>query len=312
MPEGPEILYSSIVIKKMIKKYYFSDIISFSDKQVTAPKQFMNKLKQNISGKVVNVNCKGKLLWIELENSIDEGNMFIHIHYGLTGWLVDTEPDNYIKYKLIFTKKRKDKPDNQKILFMKDKRRFSKIKFMTEEEHIKEINKLGIDIFSEEFTVNYLKKIMESKKVILGSFIMNQHLICGIGNYIKNDAMFEAKLNVSVKTSELSSLQIKDLYKYILFISYSKLMTHLKEKNMIKYLSPDKTSNIPKKLEIPYEFKVYNQTETRNGEKVIKVSIGGRDTYSTKEYILETIKEKKPRKISNEKSYQDTKITNKF
>lgn len=312
MPEGPEILYSSIVIRKLIKKYTFSDITSFSDKEVVVPKQLKDAIKKNISGKIIDVNCKGKLLWIELENtddSVDKENMFIHIHYGLTGWLVDTEPDNYIKYKLTFTKKVKGKKDKQKTLFMKDKRRFSKIQFMTKKDHDKEINKLGIDIFSKEFTVKYLKNIMKSKKVILASFIMNQQLICGIGNYIKNDAMFLAKLKVSVKTSELSSSQIKDLHKYILFISYSKLMTHLTDSKITKYLPLNKEVNKPDNLEIPYEFKAYNQTETKDGEKIIKVTIGGRDSYSTKEYIPETTKVKKPRKSSNEKGYQNKKIT---
>lgn len=301
MPEGPEILYSSILINKLIKKYTFSDITSFSNKEVVVPEQF-----KNISGKVIDVKCKGKLLWIELENTGDDGNIFIHIHYGLTGWLVDTDPGNFIKYKLSFTKKSKDKTKT-KTLFMKDKRRFSKIHFLTKIEHIKAIDKLGLDIFSKDFTKKDFKKLIQSKKVILASFIMDQKIICGIGNYIKNDALFLTKLNVSVKTSELSELQIKNLYKNILFICYSKLMTHLDEYNMIKYLPQNKELNKPKKLEIPYKFKVYGQSETIDGEKIIKVTVGGRDSYSTKEYISEITKVKKIRKSSNDKDYQNNR-----
>jgi len=355
MPEGPEILYSSIVIKKLIKNYTFSTIDSFSDKQVKIPQNLKENLKNTKSGKVINIDCKGKVMWIEIENinqiqikndnkdnkdnkdkkdnkdnkdnkdkkdnkdnkkdnkdnkkdnkniKLVKDSIFIHIHYGITGWLVDKEPEKYLKYKLCFKKDKKEK-----CLFMKDKRRFSKIQFLTREEHEIEINKLGPDIFTKEFSENKFKTLIKSKKKILASYLMDQKAMCGIGNYIKNDAMYLSKLNVAVKTSELKEEQIKELYKNILFVSYSKLMTHLSDSGITKNLPKNRKTNEPKKLEIPYEFKVYNQKETNNGKKVMKVTIGGRDSYSTEEYIPKTVKEKK-RKSTNERGYQNKKITN--
>lgn len=313
MPEGPEILYSSIVIKKLIKNYNFVTIDSFSDKQVKIPTDFEKNLKNTKSGKVINVDCKGKLMWIEIENinkikgKETKESIFIHIHYGITGWLLDTDPEKYVKYKLCFKKDNKEK-----CLYMKDIRRFSKIQFLSKKEHEKEINKLGVDIFTKEFSESKFKELIKSKKTILASYLMDQKVICGIGNYIKNEAIYLTKLNVAVKTSELTEEQIKELYKNILFVSYSKLMTHLTDSKMTKYLPKDRKTNEPKKLEVPYEFKVYNQTQTNKDDKIIKVlkvTIGGRDSYSTEEYISKNVKEKK-RKSTNERGYQNKKITN--
>ena len=76
---------------------------------------------------------------------------------------------------------------------------------------------------------------------MLANFLLDQHTICGIGNYIKNEAMYLTKLNVFVKMNELTKEQVNHLYKNILFVAYSKLITH--KKNAIKYLPKNKTIN---------------------------------------------------------------------
>lgn len=294
MPEGPEILYSSIAIKKYLKNYKFNVINSFSDNKVVVP----TEVKKH--SMIVNVDCKGKLLWLELEN-----NMYLHIHYGLTGWLVNEKPDNYIKYELSFVKNTKEK-----YLFMRDKRRFSKIHFVNMEDHNKEIEKLGPDIFTKDFSIKYFETIISSKNTILASFLLDQKNMAGIGNYIKNESIYLTKLNVSVKTSNLLKEQIKNLYDNILFVAYSKLMTHLTENKIIKKLPKNKSQNKPSKLEIPYEFKVYDQQITKDNKKVIKTIVGGRDSYSTEEYINKSLTVKTKKSI-NEKGYNNKKIIKK-
>ena len=40
---------------------------------------------------------------------------------------------------------------------------------------------------------------------------------------------------------------------------------------------------MPKKLEIPYEYKIYGREVTSDGKKVLKIKVAGRDTYCIKE-----------------------------
>ncbi len=40
---------------------------------------------------------------------------------------------------------------------------------------------------------------------------------------------------------------------------------------------------MPKKLEVPYEYKIYGRETTKDGKKVLKIKVGGRDTYCIKE-----------------------------
>ena len=88
----------------------------------------------------------------------------MHIHYGITGWLTFDKPDSYIKFELLF---KNEKSEKESILYMEDKRRFSKIGVYTEEQHNKIINKLGIDLFSDKFTLEQFKNIIKSKNTML-------------------------------------------------------------------------------------------------------------------------------------------------
>ena len=271
MPEGPEILYFSVLLKKKLNNYKFKEIKSFTDKPIIVPDKW--------EGKIIDVGCKGKLLWIFVSGK-NNNNFYMHIHYGITGWFTFDKPKSNVKFEFIFEKENSEK---QIYLYMEDKRRFSKINIYTPEQHEKNINKLGIDLFSEEFTLENFKNIINSKNTLIAALLLKQEIFCGIGNYIKNEALYMGKLNVKIKTSELSDEQITTLYSNILFVGYSNLIEMLSDSKIEKYLPQSKKSHMPKKLEIPYEYKIYGREKTIDGKTVIKIKVAGRDTYCIKE-----------------------------
>jgi formamidopyrimidine-DNA glycosylase len=279
MPEGPEILYFSVFLKKKLTGYRFKKINSFTDKPVEIPGGW--------DGKILDVGCGGKLLWLYVTGK--KTNYYMHIHYGITGWLTFDKPESYIKFEFILEKehKKQDDKDNKSAkeltLYMEDKRRFSKIKICTQEEHDKIIGKLGIDMFGENFTLQNFKDIIRNKNSMVAALLLKQEIFCGIGNYIKNESMYMCKLKSKIKTSELSDEQIEKLYNDILFVGYSNLMEMLADSKLTKYLDKSKSSNMPKKLEIPYEYKIYGREKTLDGKQVYKIKVAGRDTYCTKE-----------------------------
>jgi formamidopyrimidine-DNA glycosylase len=166
---------------------------------------------------------------------------------------------------------------------MNDRRRFSTIKVNTEEQHNKIIAKLGIDIFSAEFTLEKFKKIIQEKSTILASILMKQEIFCGIGNYIKNEAMHLTNLGIKIKTNQLSATQINKLYENILFVAYSNMLELLNYDKLNKLLDSNIKKLIPARLEIPYNYKIYSREFTNEGQKVFKIKIAGRDSYCIKE-----------------------------
>ena len=273
MPEGPEILYWSVLLKKKLSyKYKFNEIKSFTDKPIIIPKDW--------DGKILDTGSKGKLLWLEVSSTDKDKKYYMHIHYGITGWLSFEKPDAYIKFEFVLLNMKTSKKIN---LYMEDKRRFSKIVIYTEQQHLKIISKLGVDIFNSDFTLNYFSNIIKNKNSMLAPLLLKQEIFCGIGNYIKNEIMYLGKLKAKIKTSELNEDQINDLYNNILFVAYSNLVEMLKDTGILKYLNKSKSTNMPKKLEVPYIYKIYGREMTLDGKKVYKIKVGGRDTYCIKE-----------------------------
>ena len=272
MPEGPELLYFAIIFNKKFKDAEIKDILSFTNKPVIFPKDFGTK--------ITNVDSKGKVLFFEITGKT---KYYVHIHYGITGWLTFVKPEKNIKFEFIINKS-DIKGNKEYRMYMEDRRRFSKIKIYDEKEHNQILSKLGIDIFTEPFTLELFKNTLKSKKIMLSSLLLKQDIFAGIGNYIKNEAIYLTNLKAKVKTSELTDEQIKDLYNNILFIAYSNLIEFLIVSKAEKYLFENRKYNKPIKLEIPYKFKVYGREgEEIDGKKIYKIKVAGRDTYCTKD-----------------------------
>ena len=267
MPEGPEILYFASVLTKKLKDAKISDIKSYTDKPAVLPKDYV--------GKILQIDCKGKLLWFKVSGRLQ--NYYIHVHFGISGWFEFDKPEKNIKFEFIIKK-----GDKEFSIYMEDQRRFSKIQVYTETLHNKIIGELGIDIFSEEFTERKFKGTIKSKNLLLCAFLLNQHIFCGIGNYIKNESLYLSHIKVKAKTSDLTDEQILKLYLNILFVAYSTLTEMLKESKAEKYLSENKKVNKPDKLDVPYEFRIYSLEKTYKDEPVNKIKVGGRDTYAVK------------------------------
>ncbi len=268
MPEGPEILYTNIYLKKYLKNSQIETIKSVTDKPVIIPKDYI--------GVVEDIDCKGKLFWIKVSGK--EKSYYIDIHYGITGWLEEVKPEKNIKFELVIKKN-----NNYKYLYMEDRRRFSKIQIHTQIQHDNLVKKLGINIFSSNFTLDNFKTIIKNKSTILAALLLKQEIFCGIGNYIKNEALHLTNLNIKVKTNELTDIQITKLYNNILFVAYSTLMELLDNQNLTKLLNKEIKNLMPTVLEIPYIYKIYSRDTTIDGKKVYKIKVAGRDSYCIKQ-----------------------------
>lgn len=259
MPEGPEIRYLSELCKTHLHGCELINIISNSKNIVNLPKK----------SKLIDVISKGKLLVMIFED------YYFHIHFGLTGWIVFDEP-KYPKYELTFEKNNKEIK-----IFIDDSRRFSKLQFLDKDKHNKTLNKLGIDIFSSDFTLEYFSEQIKKVNKRIVSFLLEQNKFCGIGNYIKNESLYIAKINPYSNTSDINDKKIHDLYNAIKLCAFSNYVELMKDLNIDK--KELKRFKKEVKLEVPYKYKVYQNEIDPHGNKVIKKEIAGRQTFYVKE-----------------------------
>lgn len=89
MPEGPEILCITTYLK---------------DKILGGTIKLSQDINNNLSdkNKIVDISCKGKLLFLKIND--DNKNYYLHIHLGLSGWIVFSRA-KYVKYSFIVKKK---------------------------------------------------------------------------------------------------------------------------------------------------------------------------------------------------------------
>lgn len=139
-----------------------------------------------VSGtRVQNVSSHGKLIHISLETQT-EGSLYIHSTLGMTGWW-STDLSKYVRYALLG-----DKPFS-----FHDPRNFGTIKVVDEDEHFKKLKSLGPDFSRVSLdNLNAVKiEVFErikrfGSKQSIGEALLDQRIFCGIGNYLRADALY--------------------------------------------------------------------------------------------------------------------------
>lgn len=255
MPEAPEIFYLKELLKTKILEHKITEIISNTQSEVELPKE----------SKVIDCDCKGKLLWIQTKD------YYIHLHMMISGWLVFEKPKIY-KYEFVF--------DNMTI-YMDDTRRFSKVSIVeTEDNHNKIINKLGLSFLKGEVSEDNFVEVVSKSSKNISALLLDQKIFCGVGNYIRNEALYLVKIHPAKKSKEIKESDIKKLYDKIKFIMFSNLYEMLE---LDKLKIPKNIKKIaPEKLEVPYKYKVYDRETDKLGNKITKEKIAGRWSYYVK------------------------------
>ena len=113
---------------------------------------------------------------------------------------------------------------------------------------------------------------------------MEQNKFAGIGNYIKNESLYLARINPHRTCSDLDENEIENLYNKIIFVSYSNCVELIEQNKELKAQTLEFIKRLKKiDLEVPYKFKVYQQDKDPKGHKVIKEKINGRKCFYVKE-----------------------------
>ena len=229
MPESPEIKFLTDNLKRDIVGQTFEKIISNTKTTVILPKK----------SKVINVDSRGKLIIIQCKD------YFVTLHMGLTGWLTYEQPKIY-KYMFVFSNGN---------IYLKDQRRFSKVKiYNTKEELQKDLDNLGLDFVKNEIDEKTFVDILNNSNKNISSLLMDQKIFAGIGNYIRNEALYLSKINPESKAKDIDLKHKKLLYKKIRFVLFSNLKEMYDENKMKLINMPNIT------LQSPYKYRVYERT----------------------------------------------------
>ena len=80
------------------------------------------------------------------------------------------------------------------------------------------LKKLGVEPLGNDFTVYYLQKKISKKSKCVKNFIMDQHIIAGIGNIYASEILYRAKINPLRAVNNLDEKQLKSIINATKFV----------------------------------------------------------------------------------------------
>ncbi|MDH3527850.1 MAG: bifunctional DNA-formamidopyrimidine glycosylase/DNA-(apurinic or apyrimidinic site) lyase [Gammaproteobacteria bacterium] len=155
------------------------------------------RLPQMLEGmKITQVGRRGKYLLLETAN----GTAILHL--GMSGSLriVDrTIPvGKHDHIDIVF--------DKDRILRLTDPRRFGAVLWTRRPPHQhKLLRDLGPEPLGAAFTGAYLHALARGRKVAIKNFIMNSHIVAGIGNIYANEALYMAGIHPQRAAGRISN-----------------------------------------------------------------------------------------------------------
>lgn len=217
MPEGPEVRLLVDQLNSILKNTIMEELNINSGRYSKKSPDNYNEFISLLPLKIININCKGKFIWFELENGWKIWNTL-----GMSGGWKNIKT----KHGHLTLKFSKDKE-----LYFDDYRNFGTFKFLDDKDNKllnKKLKTLGIDVLGNEFNLEYCINIFNDKKKQLKTIpeiLMNQKLFCGVGNYLKSEILYACKISPYRLVNELTENDIENIYKNtkkIAFESYKK------------------------------------------------------------------------------------------
>jgi len=273
MPEGPEIALITRSLKSLEKSTLVKAKLD-SGKISRTRKSAFEDLNNECPVKIKKVSCKGKYIWFELAN---KGKInFLGFRLGLVGKLQISSSLEYVNRNATFyfvgltgslIQKR-----SKKYLIFADYRNFGDICPTSYEVHQMYINKIGSDLRTIKF--DGFQKAMDVRKgqnMPIAHVLLMQDLVSGIGNYMRAEALYMAKISPYRKKSELTSAEWKRLFTALKKVYKWAISEQITEVNY------NKTN-----------FKVYGKRKDPHGNIVTREEIKGRSMYWVKAIIKKT------------------------
>ena len=258
MPEGPEVKIVADYLNNHLKK---KKINSFSYCSTPYKQKYGDLIKRINQYTPVNfkkVFCIGKTSFIKLSEE-----MYFSYHLGMTGnWSKEKEKHTHLCIK---TK------DNTKIYFH-DTRRFGNIKIINkgdlESRYFKDRDLLNYNTSAEDNTDFLIKNVKSNIEIC--KILLNQKYFCGVGNYLKSEILYMAKIHPHKKWGDLKKKEILNICKYtksIITDAYHHGGAELRD-----FKNPDKDSKL--------NLQAYGREKDSKGKKIINaITKDNRRTY---------------------------------
>ena len=224
MPELPEVETTRKGITPYVKKQQVQNIvIRQASLRWPVPRNLKQKLKDQT---IKDIQRRAKYLLFATQ----AGHLIIHL--GMSGSLRmvnnQIEPHKHDHVDFVFKKK---------TLRFHDPRRFGAVLWTSKDplQH-KLLKDLGPEPLSDAFTGAHLHQLSKGKKVNVKTFIMNAHIVVGVGNIYASESLFLSGIHpqrsagrVSLARYEILSKNIKQVLTHAIELGGTTLRNFVRE-----------------------------------------------------------------------------------
>ncbi|XP_073302775.1 formamidopyrimidine-DNA glycosylase isoform X2 [Primulina huaijiensis] len=219
MPELPEVEAARRAIEenclgKRIKNSTVADDPKVIDG--VSPSDF----EASIVGKrIVAAHRKGKNMWLQLDSP-----PFPSFQFGMTG-AVYIKGVAVTKYKRSAVKDTDEWPSKYSKFFVAlddglefsftDKRRFAKVRLLDDPVSVPPISELGPDALVDPMAVDEFCNSLSKKKIGIKALLLDQSFISGIGNWMADEILYQARIHPQQSASSMSKENCSTLVKCI-------------------------------------------------------------------------------------------------
>ena len=271
MPELPEVE----TIRRGLRKYILSQKITKI--KVCCEKSFLGA---PTLGKIINLRRFGKALVIDLDD-----NKSLMIHLRMTGQLIYDGKERYAAGHPSdnFTSNLPNKQTRviieleNGVLYFNDQRKFGFIKVLEtstveKDAFIKKLAKEPWQMTSAEF----YEALQRHKNSVIKAVILDQTIICGLGNIYADEALFMAKIHPKRRAGTITKKEAEKL-----LLSAREVMQKSIDSGgstMRTYVKADGTKGdyLEKFAQV---FRREGKPCLRCGKKIIKTKVAGRGTH---------------------------------
>jgi len=251
MPEGPECRRFALALSEHIGGEILAKISILSGRYLKKELSGLKEFQANLPIQIQGVGVHGKFIYV-----IFDGKSSMWSSLGMSGaWQKEETPHSRLKFDFKSGKK----------VYFNDVRNFGTIKYCQDPKLLaSKLESLGPDMLAEEVSnENFISQMRRNNDNNITKALMDQSTVAGIGNYVKSEALWLARINPHKKVSQLPDNNLKILNKAIQSIMRESFVsggvTMRSYKDFFGELG-DYSSR----------FMVYNQETDPDGNEVIK------------------------------------------
>jgi len=262
MPEGPEVKLSSDLIKPLvINRSIISLGTTSNSRYKKSPPEGMKEFIDAISSSpkptvVTDIQVKGKFMYWTFDNG-----WYMFSTFGMSGQWSPKEGKHPCFF---FTFATQTAHEDQ--IYFNDPRHFGTVKFTNNKRELaKKLDELGWDPLAMPLDKNlrWVTHMLSKTSKSIAEVLMDQNVFSGVGNYIRAEALYLAKLSPWRQSNKLSQDEIKTLCQSIVDVmqeSYQHQGATIHTYKTV-YGEEGNYSTL---------FKVYGQSQDPMGRKIIK------------------------------------------